>query len=205
MRKAYRRRDVVFPERYGRDKPLVGLLGVVLIPLGVAEIVYDSSRNSFGKGMQFALQDQYGTRHTYHFPLQRVGILLIADYDGSPDLEAWIRPLYARYQHRIRLEGVAELSAVPGFMRGLVRAFFRKNVAYPVLLDWSGEVAKGYAYEKGEVNLFVLEHDGTICLKAIGAVTPRTLQLVVDQIDHLLVASMPQDSTLACKDITDLK
>lgn len=164
-----------------------------------------SSNNLQAKGMQFVLQDQYGAQHAYHFPLARVGILLIADYDGSPDLEAWIRPLYARYQQRVRLEGVAELSAVPGFMRGMVRAFFRKNVAYPVLLDWSGEVAQGYAYEKGEVNVFVLEHDGTICLKAIGAVTPRALQLVTDQIDHLLAVSMPDDSTLGCKNVVHTK
>jgi hypothetical protein len=151
--------------------------------------------------MQFVLQDQYGTQHAYHFPLARVGILLIADYDGSPDLEAWIRPLYARYQKRVRLEGVAELSAVPGFMRGLVRAFFRKNVTYPVLLDWSGEVAQGYAYEKGEVNVFVLGQDGTICLKTIGAVTQHTLQRVTDQIDHLLAASVHHTPLLGCKKI----
>jgi hypothetical protein len=167
--------------------------------IGDARVVYDSSRNLLAKGMSFALKDQYGTQHAYHFPLARVGILLIADYDGSPDLEAWIRPLYARYQQRVRLEGVAELSAVPGFMRGLVRAFFRKNVTYPVLLDWSGEVAQGYAYEKGEVNVFVLERDGTICLKTIGAVTPRALQRVTDQIDHLVVASMHRAPSLGCK------
>ncbi len=168
---------------------------------------YASSNHRPVKGMQFKLKDQYGTKHAYHFPLARVGILLIADYDGSRDLEAWIRPLYARYEKRIRLEGVAELSAVPGFMRGMVRGAFRKNVEYPVMLDWSGEVAKGYDYEKGKVNLFVLEHDGTICLKTIGPVTPRALQQVIDQIDHLLVASMPNDAILSCKNVayTDRK
>ena len=109
--------------------------------------------------------------------------------------------MYARYKESVRLEGVAELSAVPGFMRGMVRALFRKKVEYPVLLDWSGKVSQGYAYEKGEVNLFVLRHDGAICLKAIGAVTPRTLQLVTDQIDRLMAASMPGDATLSCKNI----
>ena len=191
--------------RYLGGKVFIGMLGLFLVFVGGSAVVYASSRNGPVKGMQFVLQDQYGTQHVYHFPLARVGILLIADYDGSPDLEAWIRPLYARYQQRIRLEGVAELSAVPGFMRGLVRAFFRKNVAYPVLLDWSGEVAQGYAYEKGKVNVFVLEHDGTICLKVTGAVRPRTLQLVIDQIDHLLVASMPHDATLSCKNVVEHK
>jgi hypothetical protein len=166
---------------------------------GGLQIVYASSRNVLVKGMPFVLTDQYGTQHAYHFPLARVGILLIADYDGSPDLEAWIRPLYVRYQQRVRLEGVAELSAVPGFMRGLVRAFFRSNVTYPVLLDWSGEVAQGYAYEKGAVNVFVLEHDGTICLRMIGAVTPQALQQVTEQIDHLLAASTHRAASVGCK------
>lgn len=177
------------------------LLWLMLMLIGGVQVVYTSSRNSLVKGMPFTLKDQYGTQHAYHFPLSRVGILLMADYDGSPDLEAWIRPLYARYQQRVRLEGVAELSAVPGFMRGLVRAFFRKNVTYPVLLDWSGEVAQGYAYEKGVVNVFVLEPDGTICLKTIGAVTPRALQRVTDQIDHLLAASTHRAASLSCKKI----
>lgn len=186
---------------YRFSRSIVLLLVLLLMLLGGAQVVYSSSRNSLVKGVPFALKDQYGTQHAYRFPLSRVGILLMADYDGSPDLEAWIRPLYARYQQRVRLEGVAELSAVPGFMRGLVRAFFRKNVTYPVLLDWSGEVAQGYAYEKGEVNVFVLEHDGTICLKTIGAVTPRALQRVTDQIDHLLAASMHRTPSLGCKKI----
>jgi hypothetical protein len=173
----------------------------MLMLIGAVQVVYGSSRNALVKGIPFTLKDQYGAHHAYHFPLARVGILLIADYDGSPDLEAWIRPLYARYEKRVRLEGVAELSAVPGFMRGLVRTFFRKNVTYPVLLDWSGEVAEGYAYEKGQVNLFVLEYDGTICLKIIGAMTPRAFHRVTDQIDHLLAASTRRTASLGCKEI----
>jgi len=82
-----------------------------------------------------------------------------------------VRPIYARYQDRVALDGVADLSKVPRFARGMVRAFFRGQLDYPVMLDWSGEVATRYRYQPGEANLFAIDPTGRIMLKVIGDVS----------------------------------
>jgi hypothetical protein len=62
--------------------------------------------------------------------------VFFTDYTGSGQFEDWIRPLYDRYQKTIGIYGVADLSAVPGFMRGLVYRAFRTQLQYPIMFDW---------------------------------------------------------------------
>jgi hypothetical protein len=134
----------------------------------------------------FRLADQYGATHDFGFPRRRVSVLLFADYAGSDQLEAWIRPLYERYRERIGIYGVAELSIVPGFMHGLVRTVIRKRLDYPVMLDWQGDVARDYAYEKRQANLVVIDTHGRIVLRVVGRVDAAKLAHVTAQLDRLL-------------------
>jgi len=134
----------------------------------------------------FKLKDQFKKEHRYDFPRPRASVLILADYVGSEQLEDWVRPLYARYQDRVALDGVADLSKVPRFARGMVRAFFRGQLDYPVMLDWSGEVTTRYRYQPGEANLFVIDPTGRIVLKVIGGVSPTKLQRVFTALGSLL-------------------
>jgi hypothetical protein len=138
------------------------------------------------KASPFTLQDQHDRTHRVHFPQDTVSVLLFADYAGSAQLEDWIRPLYARYQQTIGLYGVAELSVVPGFIRGLVRQFLQERVQYPVLLDWHGTVSKRYNYQHGQTNLVVIDSLGHIVYTVIGAADTTRLHQVMTQIDRLL-------------------
>ena len=113
---------------------------------------------------------------------------MLADYAGSKQLEPWIRPVYERYQDSIGIYGVADLAILPGFARGLVRKAFRKQLAYPVMLDWSGEVTRRYNYQSGQANILVIDRLGHIVLTIIGPVNPSRLQQVFETIDHLLAA-----------------
>jgi len=138
------------------------------------------------KAPVFTLKDQFEKEHRYHFPRPRASVLIVADYGGSEQLEDWVRPIYARYQDRVALDGVADLSKVPRFARGIVRAFFRGQLDYPVMLDWSGEVATRYHYQPGEANLFVIDPTGRIMLKVIGGVSHTKLQRVFTALGSLL-------------------
>lgn len=144
-----------------------------------------------GKAAGFVLQDQYNKLHNYVFPQDKVSVLLFADYQGYAQLERWIRPIYERYQNGIHIHGVADLSAVPGFLRGVVRNAFRKQLDYPVMLDWNGTVAERYAYESGLANLFVIDREGDVKLRLKGAATASKLQRVWHQIDALLTDPTP--------------
>lgn len=134
----------------------------------------------------FTLKDQFKKEHRYHFPRPKVSVLILADYVGSEQLEEWVRPIYDRYQDRVALDGVAELSTVPRFARGMVRAFLRGQLDYPVMLDWSGDVTTRYRYQPGEANLFVIDPTGRIRLKVIGGVSHTKLQRVLITLGGLL-------------------
>lgn len=140
-----------------------------------------------GRAEGFVLQDQYNNTHAYGFPQKKVSVLLFADYKGHSQLEPWIRPLYDRYGDGINIQGVADLSAVPFFLRGVVRNAFRKQLDYPVMLDWRGTVADRYAYERGMANLLLIDREGEIKLRLSGAATESKLQRVWRHIDALLV------------------
>ena len=138
------------------------------------------------KAPVFTLKDQFKKEHRYHFPRPKASVLIFADHVGSEQLEDWVRSIYARYQDRVALDGVADLSKVPRFARGMVRAFFRGQLDYPVMLDWSGEVTTRYRYQPGEANLFVIDPTGRIVLKVIGGVSHTKLQRVFTALGGLL-------------------
>src|SRR5689334_7111144 len=46
----------------------------------------------------FVLKDQYDNTFVYAFPRETMSVVFFADSPGSGQLEAWIRPLYDRYQ-----------------------------------------------------------------------------------------------------------
>lgn len=138
------------------------------------------------KAPDFELKDQYDNRAAYRFPKQKVSVLTFGDRKGSEQIEGWVRPLWDRYQTRIDQQGVAVLTAVPFFARGIVRGIFKSKVKYPVLLDWTGSVAQSYGYRSGKANLYVIDREGQIVLKVVGPATPADLQKVCAQIDRIL-------------------
>lgn len=135
---------------------------------------------------EFELKDQYDKPSTYRFPKQKVTVLTFGDRKGSEQIEGWVRPLWDKYGDRIDQRGVAVLSSVPAFARGLVRQIFKSQVKFSVLLDWKGDVSKSYGYEGGKANLYVIDQSGQIVLKVTGAASQRELARVFNQIDGMI-------------------
>lgn len=143
------------------------------------------------RAAEFELKDQYDKPVSYRFPKSRITVLTFGDRQGSEQIEGWVRPLYARYQERIEQYGVAVLSSVPAVMRGLVRGIFKSKVKYSVLLDWKGEVAKAFQYERRQANVFVIDRAGRILYRSKGPATEAELQRLYAQIDRQLAAPSP--------------
>jgi hypothetical protein len=57
--------------------------------------------------------------------------MTVADRKGSEQLEPWITKLSHRYGKQIDIDGVADVSMVPGPLREVIREMFRKRLAYP--------------------------------------------------------------------------
>ncbi len=135
---------------------------------------------------EFELRDQYGKAQAYRFPTTKVNVFIFGDRKGSGQIEAWVRPLFDRYQERINIKGIAALSSVPSLARGMVTRIFKSQVKYPVLLDWTGGVTQSYGYEAGKANVFVVSPSGEILLRINGAATQQGLEQVKTQVSRAL-------------------
>ena len=140
----------------------------------------------------FDLQDQFGKLHQIAFPKARVSVLAFADRAGSEQLEGWVRPLYERYRDTIDIHGVAKLTGVPPALRGMVRAIFRRNLDYPVMMDWTGAVSTNYRCEARVANVVVLSPAGRIEYRFNGKTSPAELKQCFERIDGLLATPAPR-------------
>lgn len=138
------------------------------------------------KAAEFELKDQHDKPFSYRFPKTRLTILIFGDRQGSEQIEGWVRPLYQRYQERVEQHGIAVLSTVPNLMRGVVRGLFKRKAAYPILLDWDGEVARAYAYQSKKANLVLIDRQGFIVYRTVGPVTESALKNLFVQVDRLM-------------------
>jgi hypothetical protein len=135
--------------------------------------------------VQFTLTDQNARVHVVKYPRDKVSVLVLSDQQGSSQIESWISPLHARYGERIDIAGIADLPGIPPMFQGLFRREFKKRLTYPVMLDWSGDVARSFGYQKKQAQLFVIGTDGKIALSKVGAATSPALTEVYRTIDQL--------------------
>lgn len=153
-------------------------LGVLLLVMGTV-----AANN---RAPEFELMDQYGNAQIYRFPTTKVSVLIFGDRKGSSQIEGWVRPLYDRYQDRVNIKGIAALSSVPSFARGMVTRIFKSQVKYSVLLDWTGKVTKSYSYEEGKANVFVVSPSGEILLRMNGTASQAGLEQVIAQVNKFV-------------------
>ena len=141
---------------------------------------------SVEKLSDFVLTDQDSKKRSYRFPKEKVTVMTIADHKGSDQLTPWIKSMHDRYGKRIDIDGVADVSMIPGPFQGMFREAFRKKLTYSVMLDWGGAVVKEFGYTKGVANIYVIDRDGRIVKHAIGsfdAATARELFTIIDSAD----------------------
>ena len=55
-----------------------------------------------------------------------------------------------------------------------------------MLLDFKGDVTKGYGYEGDKANVLVIARDGAVAHRAAGAATPDGLNRLYAEVDRLL-------------------
>lgn len=145
-----------------------------------------------GKLSDFDLTDQDAQPRVYRFPKTKVTVMTVADHKGSAQLAPWIQPLYDRYEKRIDIDGVADVSMIPKPFHNMFRAAFRKQLTRSVMLDWGGSVVKQFGYTKGVANIYVIDHRGGIRRQFSGPATPEALQTLIREIDRA-AASIARD------------
>jgi hypothetical protein len=136
--------------------------------------------------ISISLTDQWEKPAALHAPLDRITILTVADRTGAEQINEWVAPLKVQFGTNVQFFAVADVSAVPGPLRGMVRRRFAKEYTYPIALDWKGTITGQLALTSKSVNLFVLDRSGTIQHTAQGTVATETLRNLINAVTRLL-------------------
>jgi len=138
----------------------------------------------------FELSDQHARARTYRFPKARVTVMTVADHQGSAQLPAWIERVYRRFGKRVDIDGVADVSMIPGPFQGMLREAFRKQLTYSVMLDWNGSVVDQFAPTKGLANIYVIDRQGRVVKRMTGPVSDAAMRDLSQAITQAL-ADLP--------------
>jgi hypothetical protein len=129
-----------------------------------------------------SLADQYGKGN-------RLTVLTIADRQGCEQIGAWVLAVKERYGTKVDIEGIADVSAVPGPLRSMIRKKLKARVEYPIMLDWTGEVIRRFDLSKNLANMFLIGDGGKLLLTMHGQPDKSKLERLFSAIDSGLGTS----------------
>ena len=155
------------------------------LSLAVAEERASGVSTNLTRVEDFVLDDQFKNPSTQAFPKERVSIYALADRKGSDQLEDWITPFYTRYEDRVDICGVANMKGLPKMLRPMLRRIFKKQIDYPVMMDWTGDVCAAFDYEAGVADIFVVDRAGRVVHRISGEATAEKLNACFAAIDRL--------------------
>ena len=138
------------------------------------------------------LSDQFEVKQSLVFPTTNLTFLVIADKTGSEQLAAWVAPVKERFVTAVAIVGIADVSAVPRPMRGMVRKKFKKAQAYPVMLDWSGNTVKQFAISPNRANVLLVDCQGNILKRLTGKATEAAIKELCETIEQSLAEGKKQ-------------
>ena len=134
----------------------------------------------------FDLTDQDAKPRAYRFPKTKITVMTVADHKGSDQLAPWIQRIYDRYEKRIDIDGIADVSMIAKPFQAMFREAFRKQLTRSVMLDWDGSVVKQFDYTKGVANLYVIDRRGRIIKEFSGPVTDAAERELTREIDRVI-------------------
>jgi len=158
------------------------LLIAIMFILQVAGAIAENSMEE--KAMEFALQDQYDKTVILRQYEGSVVVLLASDKEGSSQNAAWIKAIRDKYASRVAIQGIADVSSVPFFLKGKIRNDFKKD-GNSILLDWKGAVFRSYGFKKAVSNIVLIDGRGVIRHRSSGSASPEAVQELFKKIDAL--------------------
>jgi hypothetical protein len=133
-----------------------------------------------------SLRDQFDAPQKLSFPTTNIILFTIADKKGSEQIAGWVAPVKERFNERVEICGIADVSAVPRPLRGLVRKKFRQAQSYPVMLDWTGDTVKAFGCVSDQVNVFIVDGEGRILSRAFGPASEAKLRDLFSVLEQTL-------------------
>jgi predicted transcriptional regulator len=157
------------------------LLIVVILLAGIAE---GGEAPINARALEFTLQDQYEKTVSLRQYEGQVVVLIASDKEGSSQNAVWTKTIREKYADHVVVQGLADVSSVPFFLKGKIRNDFKKD-GDSILLDWKGEVFKAYGLKKGVSNVILIDKDGRVRHWSAGKASPEAVQELFKKIDAL--------------------
>jgi hypothetical protein len=132
------------------------------------------------------LPDQFEQTQRLAFPNTNITVLTLADRKGSEQISGWVEPVAKRFGKRVDVQGIADVSAVPRLLRGTVRAVFRKEQSYPVMMDWSGKEVAKFAPKENVTTVLLIDGQGKILRRYEGAAKKPDVEELCKLIQEML-------------------
>ncbi len=140
----------------------------------------------------FELTDQDSKPRSFRFPKAKVTVMTVADHKGSEQLASWIQRIRDRYETRIDIDGIADVSIIPKAFQNMFRSAFRKKLTYSVMLDWNGDVVKQFGYKKGVANIYLIDRGGRIVKQVSGPASDAGAEELFGEIDRVISGAPPK-------------
>ena len=149
-----------------------------LLPLGLALLLVTSTGmvKIGSKIPAFTVEDQNERSWTRSNFSQKPVLYVVCDRDAYDHVDNWTSELVPRYKSKIHFVPVADVSAVPGLMKGYVRGKFKDEFSYPILMDWEGVLVKALRMKPGFPTLVITKADGTMTYHAWGKGTAKQIE-----------------------------
>lgn len=147
-----------------------------------------ADRTAVGKrAFDFTIEDQYEKPWSWSATYKgKPTILVMSDRSGSEFITAWTSPLTKQYAKRVSFAALADVSAAPFFIKGLLRSKFRDAFSVSILMDWDGDAFEYYLVHEGVPNVIYISPDGVVRLHVWGKGTQSEIMAFTRDLDRYL-------------------
>jgi len=164
------------------------VLATIALVLAVTASAATTPSTAVGKrAISFTLQDQFEKEWSWDGNWRgKPTIIMMTDRKGKDYLQTWIKPLVAAFNTKVRFAAFADVSSVPGFLKGFIRGKFREAFSTPVLMDWEGMVIEHYVAKPDVPNVLFVDASGVVRLHTWGDGSGTSVTSFIDQVQRLL-------------------
>ena len=138
------------------------------------------------KAKQFTLVDQFSKEYPWSLYRGKNVLLFLADRKGSELTPKWTTPLREKFGTSIEYIPIADVSAVPFFLKSFIRGKIKDKYQYPILLDWEGDVAEHYLLKPDVPTIVFIDKSETVRYYTYGKGTEAEIKKTIEEIESIL-------------------
>lgn len=133
----------------------------------------------------FTIEDQFEKKWKKSDYTGKATLYMVCDRKGYDYVDNWTNKLVLQYKNKIHFVPIADVSPVPGFMKGYVRGQFKDKFTFSVLLDWQGVLVKAFDMEEGFPTLVLADKNGIVKYRAWGTGTETQIKRLQEKLNEL--------------------